>query len=296
MAVKYKLRFSENSIARETVLAPLYSRAQCSRQKLIRDPDAEEVLGRLLYDDGELDLTGREQILLALRGEAVDRWLCAFLQENPRARVINLGCGLDSRCRRIQAAAQEWYDLDFPDVIGLRSRFFREDRRYRMIGAPLSDWSWLEDLPVQGELQTVIVAEGFFCRMPQERASELVMRLGERYPGAYLLLGFCSRRLAEEAERMEMQRRVGSYPFRGADTREELEALAPGLRCQKMLRVISQAQLQKLSLLQRVQFRLLDGSGETALRAAVCRLPGGNPPEQTPEEPKTDAEKKPPLP
>ena len=90
--------------------------------------------------------------------------------------------------------------------------------------------------------------------------------------------------------------KIGSYPFWGADTREELEALAPGLRCQKMLRVISQAQLQKLSLLQRVQFRLLDGSGETALRAAVCRLPGGNPPEQTPEEPKTDAEKKPPLP
>ena len=41
----------------------------------------------------------------------------------------------------------EWFDIDYPDVIELRRQVFPIRDNYQMIGAPLDDLRWLDEVP-----------------------------------------------------------------------------------------------------------------------------------------------------
>ena len=78
----------------------------------------------------------------------IDREMREFLQTAPDGVVLHLGCGLDTRFARVDNGLVTWFDLDLPDVIELRRKFFSENERYHMIASSVTDWGWLDQ--VQG--------------------------------------------------------------------------------------------------------------------------------------------------
>jgi len=46
-----------------------------------------------------------------------DRFARNFLDKNPTATVVYIGCGLDARFQRLDNGKVRWFDLDLPDVI-----------------------------------------------------------------------------------------------------------------------------------------------------------------------------------
>lgn len=44
-----------------------------------------------------------------------------YLTANPGAVVINIACGLDTRCYRMKGYSR-WYNLDLPETIAVRER------------------------------------------------------------------------------------------------------------------------------------------------------------------------------
>ena len=55
---------------------------------------------------------------MGMRAAVYDRWLSEQMEATPKAVVIQLGCGLDSRIQRLGCPkGRLWYDLDLPEVI-----------------------------------------------------------------------------------------------------------------------------------------------------------------------------------
>ena len=96
----------------ETLLIPLYGRAQMSHQGLISDSYAGETLNLIDYDFSRLKIPKKLQVFMALRCAILDDFTKDFLSQHPNTLIISLGSGLDARYLRI-GGYQKWIDLDF---------------------------------------------------------------------------------------------------------------------------------------------------------------------------------------
>ena len=106
----------------ETMLQTVYARArESSGRGAGGDPKAEELIGRLDYDfsPAEKDAPMRSGVIA--RTIVLDRLVGKWLAAHPGAVVVNIACGLDTRCCRMSGYAH-WYDLDLPETMAVRER------------------------------------------------------------------------------------------------------------------------------------------------------------------------------
>jgi hypothetical protein len=57
--------------------------------------------------------------------------------------MVDVGCGLNTRFERVDNGRVRWFDLDLPDVIALRRRFFQDGPRQSMLAASIVDDAWI---------------------------------------------------------------------------------------------------------------------------------------------------------
>lgn len=77
---------------------------------------------------------------------------------NPDAVILHIGCGMDSRVERVGTMKHEWYDIDFPEVIAERMRYYKETSKYHMLAADARKIDWLQALPKANN--AIVVKEG----------------------------------------------------------------------------------------------------------------------------------------
>lgn len=118
--------------AQETLLIPLYGRAMemRNRRPWMRDERAVELVDSIDYDFSKFkkgSLIGS-----VLRGAIFDDWVGEFLREHPGGSVIEIGAGLNTRYERLDNGTAKWLEIDLPDAMDLRRRFFEETERRTM--------------------------------------------------------------------------------------------------------------------------------------------------------------------
>ncbi|MDJ1642883.1 class I SAM-dependent methyltransferase [Streptomyces pakalii] len=127
-------------------------------QALLRDTRAEEIVASIDYDFARFDelpsLTGA-----LLRTRLFDRWVTEFLSAHPGGTVVEIGTGLNTRYERVDNGRARWFDLDLPDVIELREKFFTDSRRRTMIAASVTDDGWAADVASHSSGPYLFVAE-----------------------------------------------------------------------------------------------------------------------------------------
>ena len=83
----------------ETMLQTIYARAKESRSHgAICDKKAEEIVGRLDYDFSLADKDNAMHSGVIARTIVLDRLTTAWLTAHPDSVVVNIACGLDTRC------------------------------------------------------------------------------------------------------------------------------------------------------------------------------------------------------
>ena len=110
----------------ETMLQTLYARARESQGRgVIQDKKAEELIARLDYDFtlAEKDTAMRSGVIA--RTLVLDQLVGDWLRQHPGAVVVNIACGLDTRCCRMSGYAH-WYNLDLPETMAVRQRLLPE--------------------------------------------------------------------------------------------------------------------------------------------------------------------------
>ena len=110
--MKEKIRLSG---VPETMLQTVYARAKESRGRgAIHDAKAEEIIEKLDYDFSLADKDTAMRSGVIARTIVLDRMTKEWLASHPGAVVVNIACGLDTRCYRMSGYAH-WYNLDLPE-------------------------------------------------------------------------------------------------------------------------------------------------------------------------------------
>ena len=178
-----------------TLLLPLYYRAvdACQRVPLLGDPAAGLILKRLQYDPALLTGASHDRVMVMMRAREFDRRTRAFLAMHPNATIIELGCGLDTRCYRVDDGCAWWYEVDLPEVIDLRREVLSEFSRCRFIASSVLDFSWMDLIPEPVASAVLVLAEGLLMHFEDDQVRSLVRALGARFPGSHLICDVFSR-------------------------------------------------------------------------------------------------------
>jgi O-methyltransferase involved in polyketide biosynthesis len=174
--------------AQETLLVPLYGRATMTRQgsDLIDDPKAVEMVEAIDYDftrfDGSMSLVGS-----VLRTRIFDHWVTRWLAANPTGTVVEVGAGLNTRFERIDNGTARWVELDLPDVVGLRRRFFTDTDRRTLLAASVTDPTWHDAVAATGG-PWFFAAEAVLIYLQEAEVAATLAAIGRRFPAARVAL------------------------------------------------------------------------------------------------------------
>jgi O-methyltransferase involved in polyketide biosynthesis len=110
----------------ETLLVPLWARAVETKRPnhIIKDYKAVEMMEHIEYDFSKFDIQEMPQISIIIRTELLDKAIQAFMDKNPDAIIINLGCGLDTHFSRLDNGKVRWYDIDLSELHRNRCNLF----------------------------------------------------------------------------------------------------------------------------------------------------------------------------
>ncbi len=253
MKAKEKITLTKEQ---ETLLIPLFSKAQ--ENSILRDEKARQILERADYDFSSLKVPEKTAVTLRMRAKQLDAYTRDFLGQHPDALVIHLGCGLDSRCLRVEHPQALWIDLDLPDVIELRRKFYAETGAYRMIASSVMDLDWTNAIAVEGR-PVFVVAEGLLMYLHESEVRELIVCLHERFPGCHLAFDAFSKLTASRIQAHPSIQTTGAAVHWGIDDPHEIETWAQGIWLEQEWFFSQSADIPKLGRFYRVMFRLTGG-------------------------------------
>lgn len=204
----------------KTLYIPLRGKAYVSKLGiLLSDPEAEAIWAAEGFPLKGKSVSKWLAYSMGIRAAVFDRWLTEQLEALPDVTVLHLGCGLDSRCRRVKTD-KAWFDVDFPAVIEERKRYFSEKESYRMIGCDLRE-DFLKGIPVGG--RAIVVMEGISMYLSAPELQELLQRLACHFSEIRLLMDTYTRFAAKATKYKNPINDVGVTQVQGFDDPKEPE-------------------------------------------------------------------------
>jgi O-methyltransferase involved in polyketide biosynthesis len=194
--MKYKI---EKNTVQETLIIPLYSRKLCSRlyPNIYQDETAVRLINEIDYDFSEAEKNSRSlmqrfgALEVAMRQNDLAWEVRDYLKDHPKAAVVNLGCGLDNTGRSCDNGSCKIYNLDFPNVIAVRSELLPAGEREKNIPCDLNDTKWFEKIDASGG--AIFFASGVFYYFLTKQVKALVQAMADTFPGGVLVFDAANR-------------------------------------------------------------------------------------------------------
>ena len=173
----------------KTLLFPLWGRAIESKKSepLLVDKTAVNIIESIDYDFSTFlkELSDISKLGWVFRSLLMDGIIKQFCTKHPKATIVDIGCGLDTTFERVDNGLIRWYDLDLPDTIELRKKFFNENDRRQFIAGSFLDSGWLKNLIIDDNV--LFVAAGVFYYFEEEQIKIFFRRIAEMFPGSEMV-------------------------------------------------------------------------------------------------------------
>ncbi|MCX7920836.1 MAG: class I SAM-dependent methyltransferase [Clostridia bacterium] len=214
----------EKGSVNETLFIPLHVKAKETKDPkgVIRDPKAVEISEKVNVDISRFDGGNITHVGIIARTEVMDQGARKFLKENPKGTIINLGAGLDTRLTRVDNGSLKWFDLDMPEVIELRKKFFSESDSVKFIPKSVFDSSWVNDVDIDTTEPVLIIAEGILMYFKEEEVKKIFNVLYNAFPNAEMYF--------DVVHTYFIGKGVSANFNWGIDKGKDIENLHPGIR------------------------------------------------------------------
>jgi methyltransferase (TIGR00027 family) len=198
---------------------------------MVKDPYAVEILEQIDFDESPKNkVSAASQTGTIVRTIIIDNIINDFLSRNPTGIVVNLGCGLDARCKRLFLNGRQWFDIDVEETINVRKLFFNENETasYKMIAKSMFDYSWMN--AVSKDAPVLFVSEGVMMYFEEKEIKALFCEIAQRFAHAEIVFDTLSRWAAKNHKRHPDVKKYNA-PFKwGIDNGNEIENWHRGIR------------------------------------------------------------------
>ena len=202
--------------ASKTLYIPLYGKALVSKKGIILDDKkAEEIWEKEKFPLGGKSKSKWLAYFMGMRSAVIDQWLFEKLSEKTESLVLHIGCGLDSRIERVKAPFENWFDVDFLDVIDVRKEYFSETEKYKMLGASAAETEWIFKLP--DSENALVVLEGISMYLSEEIIKNLFAAISEKFPNAEIIMDVYTKKAVKASKMKNPIKEVGAAPSFGVD-------------------------------------------------------------------------------
>ncbi|RMX05737.1 class I SAM-dependent methyltransferase [Corticibacter populi] len=169
----------------ETMLWTLHNRA-CESMRadaMFHDPHAERIYRSIRYDYrrhfGEPDSSH------AVRALMFDEVMGHWLARHPGSTVVELGCGLETQCLRLDDGRVQWLSVDVPEAMAVRERFIRPQGRLRHWHGCALEGGWMA--LVDADKPVFVSAQGLLMYFTEEQVRGLLGAIMARFPGVEMM-------------------------------------------------------------------------------------------------------------
>ena len=241
----------------KTLYIPLYGKAYVSKKGIIlSDKKAEQI-----WEEEGFPLKGKSKskwlaYYMGMRSTVFDEWLKEKIENFQDSVVLHLGCGMDSRVERVNASNREWYDVDFPEVIKERKRYYQETENYHMLQSDVRDMKWLQSIPK--EKTAIVVMEGISMYLSNEELKAVLKEINSHFEQVHLFVDCYTTFAAKASKYKNPINDVGVTKVYGLDDPEILTENA-GLMFVKEHEMTPQHLVEKLEGLERKIFQKVYG-------------------------------------
>ena len=207
----------------KTLYIPLYGKAYVSRKGIIlNDKKAEEI-----WNAEGFELKGKSKskwlaYYMGMRSAVFDNWLAEQMKKDSEAVVLHIGCGMDSRILRVGADGHQWYDIDFPNVIEERKKYYVEDDSYHMVEADVRKQNWLSAIPKAKH--AIVVMEGVSMYFEPQELKVVLEQICAHYETVNLLMDCYTTFAAKASKYKNPINDVGVTLVYGLDEPREVES------------------------------------------------------------------------
>lgn len=211
----------------ETMLQTVYARARESAGRgAIRDETAEQIIGSLDYDFSlaEKDTAMRSGVIA--RTIVLDRLVGAWLGRHPGTVVVNLACGLDTRCYRMKGY-QHWYNLDLPETITVRQQLLPESGAISQLAmSAMDDWGAAIR---ETDAPALVIIEGLTMYLSEADVRRIFEVIAARLPKAEVFVETMNPAVAKRFKERSIEGSHAKFTW-GVKHGRALAALLPGFR------------------------------------------------------------------
>ena len=206
----------------KTLYIPLYGKSYVSKKGLfLEDKKAEEI-----WEAEGFPLKGKAKskwlaYYMGIRSAVFDEWLKQQMMVFPNATILHIGCGMDSRESRMGEDNRKWYDVDFPQVIEERKRYFTETDNYKMLAGDVREKGWLTAIPERGT--AIVVMEGVSMYLSIEEMQALAENLCAHFEKVELLVDVYTSFAAKMSKHGNPIKGVGVTKVYGIDNPQAYE-------------------------------------------------------------------------
>ncbi|MCL1936766.1 MAG: class I SAM-dependent methyltransferase [Candidatus Azobacteroides sp.] len=225
-----------------------------SDRSILHDEKAAEIVDRI---NADLSLfQGKADVATVIRTKHYDDWTKEFIQKHENPLIVQLGCGLDSRYERINPPSSViWVDIDFPDVISYRKRFYTEKQgEYHMYGKSITNSRWFPEIPF--ERPTLIIAEGVFEYLDKEQVQRLLHQLTDYLHKGELIFDVISP-FAMKISSKNLNKNMGAAHKWAVNSLKEVDAMNPDLERTFSMSLFQSPYFNRLGFSKRLIFTTL---------------------------------------
>ncbi len=211
----------------ETMLQTVYARAKESAGRgAIRDEKACEIIGKLDYDFSLADKDGAMSSGVIARTIVLDKLANKWLSENSGAIVVNIACGLDTRCYRMKGYCH-WYNLDLPETIAVRQKLLPEDGEISQIAmSAMDDWG---SKVIQHDSPTLIIIEGLTMYLNREDVKRIFAVISKSFKNATVFVEVMNPTVAKRFKEKSIEGSRAKFTW-GIKGGKDLAELLPNFR------------------------------------------------------------------
>ena len=208
----------------ETMLQTVYARAKESRTRgAITDTIAERIIENVDYD---FTLADRDKAMhdgVIARTVLLDRLTSAWLAEHPDAVVVNIACGLDTRCYRV-GGYRHWYNLDLEETVAVRRALLPEEGKISQIAmSAMEDWGREITEP---DASPLIIIEGLTMYLSEADVKRIFEVIAARFAKATVFVETMNPMIVRHFKEKSIEGSHAKFTW-GIKNGKALEALLP---------------------------------------------------------------------